>query len=335
MAPTANGYAPVPGMLKKQLNEMHDLFSPEMPDWDLIEFDPLLDSSNISYEQWNMMAETIESHYDDYDGFVILHGTDTMSYSASALSFMLKGLDKPVIFTGSQIPLCRLRSDGKDNIITSIMVAADGVAKEVCLYFSNKLLRANRSTKVSADELVAFDSPNYPELALAGTDIDYRIRTLPEAGKAGSPRDTASPEHFRVIKMKDFRIGVVKLFPGIQFDLFEPMVSSNLDGLILETFGTGNIPSNSDMPRIISEAVSNETVVVVCTQCLRGNVRLGAYEAGSALISAGAVSGRDMTTEAAVTKLLCLLSQGIDKAEVARLMQKNLRGELTEEQFKN
>jgi L-asparaginase len=149
-----------------------------MPRWDLVEFDPLLDSSNISFEQWNLIADMIAKKYDDYDGFVILHGTDTMAYTASALSFMLEGLDKPVIFTGSQIPLCELRSDGRDNLITSIMIAAQGYIREVALYFGNTLLRGNRATKISSDGLVAFGSPNYPALATAGIDIEYgKIRS--------------------------------------------------------------------------------------------------------------------------------------------------------------
>ena len=139
-----------------------------MPKWDLVEFDPLLDSSNTTYKEWNMMGEAIASRYDDYDGFVILHGTDTMAYTASALSLMLESLGKPVILTGSQIPLCQLRSDGKDNLITSLLIAADGVVPEVCLYFGNKLLRGNRAYKSSADRLIAFTSPNYPSLATAG-----------------------------------------------------------------------------------------------------------------------------------------------------------------------
>lgn len=319
MIPTENGFAPSSGQFHKEISMIRDMSSPDMPDWDLIEYDPLLDSSNVAYEQWNMMAHTIEENYDKYDGFVVLHGTDTMAYSASALSFMLEGLKKPVVFTGSQIPLCELRSDGKDNLITSMLIAASGRVNEVSLYFSNKLLRGNRASKMSADDLIAFDSPNFPNLASVGIDIEYRPKHFLHYDE---------PEAFRIVEMKKFKIGVIKIFPGIQFELFEPMVEQNLDGLILETFGTGNIPSNSSVPEIISKAVKKGTVVVVLTQCPQGTVRLGAYEAGAALLKNGAVSGFDMTTEAAVTKLTYLLSKGLSSEEAAELMSKDIRGEL-------
>ena len=173
MVRTENGYAPQTGALARELEHIRDLTAPGMPEWDLLEFDPLLDSTNIRYEQWNAIADAIAAGYDRYDGFVVLHGTDTRAYSASALSFMLEGLDKPVVFTGAQIPLCELRSDGDDNLITSMMIAADGIIREVSLYFGGSLLRGNRAIKYSADGMVAFASPNYPALANAGITIEY------------------------------------------------------------------------------------------------------------------------------------------------------------------
>jgi len=320
MVQTEDGYQPKSGYFAGELKGIRDLYAKGMPEWDLIEYDPLLDSSNITYVEWNHIAETIRENYERYDGFVILHGTDTMAYSASALSFMLEGLKKPVIFTGSQIPLCELRSDGRDNLITSLMIAAEGVVHEVCLYFGNHLLRGNRASKTSADGLIAFSSPNYPVLAKAGITIDYfpsRFQPLPK-------------EPFRVTEMKPASIGVIKLFPGIQFELFAPIVNGNLQGLVLETFGTGNIPNYDEaLPPLISKAIDNGTAVVVCTQCQQGTVRLGTYETSSELAKAGATSGYNMTTEATVTKLQYLFSKGFSASAIREWMESDLRGELS------
>jgi len=323
MVRTENGYAPQKGALIRELMQIRDLSSPDIPEWELLEFDPLLDSTNIRYEQWNLIADAIAEKYDAFDGFVVLHGTDTLAYSASALSFMLEGLSKPVIFTGSQIPLCELRSDGKDNLITSLIIAGEGVVSEVCLYFGNSLLRGNRSMKYSSDGMVAFTSPNWPELARAGIDIEYMhpLVKRPDADVSGG---------LKVTKMKDCRLGVIKVFPGIRFDIFAPVVQDDLDGLVLETFGKGNIPEyDTTLISLISEASRRGTTVVVCTQCPQGTVSLGAYEAGSALLDAGAVNGHNMTTEAAVTKLTWLISKGLPPEEIHRLMETDLRGELT------
>lgn len=319
MIRTASGYRPEQGCFACELTKINDLSAPDFPRWDLIEFDPLLDSSNLTYVQWNQIARTIRTHYDAYDGFVVLHGTDTMAYSASALSFMLQNLDKPVVFTGSQIPLSELRSDGRDNLIAAMLIAAAGVVNEVSLYFGHRLLRGNRTMKVSADGLIAFASPNYPSLAEVGIDIKYhRQRLLPPP---------SAPLHVQEIAPS--RVGVIKLFPGIQFELFAPIVTKQLDALVLETFGTGNIPNyDKSLPLLISKAIENGTTVVVCTQCTQGTVRLGAYETSSELSQAGAVSGFNMTTEATVAKLYYLFSLGLPSEEVARLIETDLRGEL-------
>lgn len=324
MVATENGYAPQKGSLIRELSQIRDLSSPDIPEWDIVEFDPLLDSTNIRYEQWNMIADAVADNYDAYDGFVVLHGTDTLAYSASALSFMLRGLGKPVIFTGSQIPLCELRSDGRDNLITSMIIASEGIANEVCLYFGNSLLRGNRSMKYSSDRIMAFTSPNWPELAKAGIEIEYSYPLIMQSHADAS-------EGLAVTKMKDCRLGVIKVFPGISFDLFAPVVHENLDGLILETFGKGNIPEyDNALISLISDASARGITVVVITQCPQGTINLGAYEAGSQLLKAGAANGRNMTTEAAVTKLSYLLSKGLPADEIHRLMEKDLRGELTE-----
>ena len=321
MKNTENGYTPVQGYLSKELSQIPDLNREDFPEWDLFEMSPLLDSSNVSVDEWNAIGKIIYERYADYAGFVILHGTDTMSYTASALSFMLEGLDKPVILTGSQIPLSELRSDGRDNLITSIMIASSGVAREVCLYFSARLIRGNRSMKMSADGLVAFDSPSYPHLAEAGITVKYNSSAILPVRVGG-------------VKYHPFDkvpIGVLKLFPGIQFGLFEDIMTEKLLGIVLETFGAGNIPmGNGDLLPIIKKAFKSGTVITVCSQCPSGTVTLGAYETSSKLKSAGAVSGKDMTTEAAVAKLYYLFSLGLSKEQIKDMMEKNLAGELTE-----
>ena len=280
--------------------------------------DPLLDSSNMMVDDWNKIGEIIDRNYALYDGFVILHGTDTMAYTASALSFMLEDLGKPVVITGSQIPICELRSDGKDNIIAAMMIAAGGRVNEVCIYFRGELLRGNRAIKYSADGFTAFKSPNFPSLAEAGIVIAYNDSLL-------LPKPSGS---FRFQRLENIPIGVIKVFPGIQFELFSNIMTESLRGVVIETFGAGNIPGSSEsLLPIIEKAFRNGTVVTVCTQCPQGTVLLGAYETSSALKQAGAVSGRDMTTEAAVAKLYYLFSKGYDSARICSLMETALRGE--------
>ena len=321
MVPTENGYAPKKGYFYDAIAAIPDLNSHDMPEWDMIEFDPLLDSSNIAVEQWNQIGRAIRDNYEAYDGFVVLHGTDTMAYTCSALSFMLEGLSKPVILTGSQIPLCKLRSDARDNLITSTLIAGAGNVKEVCLYFGGKLIRGNRSTKSSADGLIAFDSPNYHFLAEAGIDIRYNVASLL------TPPLNAD---FHLTEFKQISIGVLKVFPGIQFSLFESIMTESLKGIVLETFGAGNIPSYDDaLLPIIRKAFENGTIVTVCSQCQSGTVTLGAYATSSALTKAGAVSGYNMTTEAAVAKLYYLFSLGLPRDEIKVKMEQDLRGELT------
>ena len=321
MIPSENGYIPNSDSFRKILKEFHDLYHEDMPEWDLIEFSPLLDSSNITVKEWNKIGRTIEENYDKYDGFVILHGTDTMAYSASALSFMLENLDKPVVFTGSQIPLCEIRSDGRDNIINSIVIAGSDRIHEVCLYFNGKLLRGNRSTKTSSDQFRAFTSPNAPMLADVGISITYHEGAI-------RPRTTGT---FHVQLLKEIPIGVLKIFPGIQIELFESIMTEKLKGVVLETFGAGNIPSyNNALLPIIEKAYQSGTVIVVCSQCMQGTVSLGAYATSKALQDVDAVNGRDMTTEAAVTKLYYLYSKDLTKEEIKEQMSQNLRGELCE-----
>ena len=315
------GYTPAPGFLAEALNGISDLSRPEFPSWDLYEMSPLLDSSNMSVAEWNKIGAVIYENYDKYSGFVILHGTDTMAYTASALSFILEDLNKPVILTGSQIPLSEIRSDGRDNLITSIIIASQGVACEVCLYFSGILLRGNRAMKMSADGLVAFDTPSYPHLADVGISIRYNHASLLKR-RSGE---------IKYHPFKNVPIGVLKVFPGIQFGLFEQIMTERLSGIVLETFGAGNIPKgDGGLLPIIAKAFDSGSVVTVCSQCPSGTVTLGAYETSSQLKSAGAVGGKDMTTEAAVAKLYYLFSLGYDKDVIKSMMEKNICGELTD-----
>lgn len=322
MVHSENGYVPDRGAFLHCLSEIPDLHAPDFPEWEVVVFDPLLDSSDMAVDEWNKIGRAVAERYDRFDGFVILHGTDTMAYSASALSFMLEGLDKPVIFTGAQIPLTQLRSDGRENIVTSIVIAASGWVHEVCIYFNGRLLRGCRSTKRSSDQFGAFESPNYPELAQAGISIQYRHSAL-------RPADSGP---FRLRELEPVPVGVIKVFPGIQFELFEAIMTERLRGVVLEGFGAGNIPGaaqNSLLP-IIQKAYESGTIITVCSQCVQGAVSLGAYAASKALRDIGAVNGKDMTTEAALAKLYYLFSLALDKEEIKEQMVRDLRGELTQ-----
>lgn len=321
MTKSEEGYKPDAENFSRLLHRMDALMALEMPLWDITRTEEILDSSNMTVEDWNDIGRCIADVYDDYDGFVILHGTDTMAYTASALSFMLEGLSKPVIITGSQIPLCEIRSDGRDNIIASLLIASSGRVNEVCIYFGNRLLRGNRAIKYSADGLIAFVSPNFPTLAEAGITISYNDVYL---------RNRHEGE-FRYVPFKNIPIGVIKVFPGIQFELFEAIMTEQLKGVVLETFGAGNIPQQGGgkLLPIIEKAYRNGTVLTVCSQCPQGTVSLGTYETSSALKKVGAVSGKDMTTEAAVAKLYYLFSKGYDKEKIKTLMGQDMRGEMS------
>ncbi|MBQ3153667.1 MAG: asparaginase [Clostridia bacterium] len=320
MNKSENGYAPQRGFLQEILEGIPALRNEAMPDWELLELDPLLDSSNTTVVEWNCISGIIKEHYHRFDGFVILHGTDTMAYTASALSFSLENLDKPVILTGSQIPLFEIRNDALANLLTSMLIAAEGRVREVALCFDYKLLRGNRSVKRSTSDLDAFYSPNFPPLAEMGTSISYN-HMIP-ARMHNAP--------FRVQQLDKIPIGIIKVFPGIQFELFEEIMTESLKGIVLEAFGAGNIPGAADaiLP-IVRKAYENGTVLVICSQCLKGSVTLGAYETSSALKKAGAVCAFDMTTEAAVAKLYYLFSCGYDAETVKQKMEEDLRGEIT------
>jgi L-asparaginase len=290
-------------------------------------FTPLIDSSDIQPRIWTELAGVIYHNYADYDGFVILHGTDTMSYTASALSFMLENLDKPVILTGSQLPIGEIRTDAKENLITSIEIASarkNGrpLINEVCIFFDYRLFRGNRSSKFSSSKFEAFHSPNYPVLAEAGVHIEYyEQQMLPAASGA-----------LEVSRALDPDIAVLKLFPGIGEEFVRCVLGTKgLKGLVLETFGSGNAPTSGWFIEALRTAVEKGLIIYNVTQCSAGAVEQGRYETSRKLKEIGVTGGADITTEAAVTKMMYLLGREKHPAEVKRLLQTALRGEMTTE----
>ena len=315
----AQGYEPAPGFLEEQMAKLPSLASEDMPNFSIHEYDPLLDSSNMSPADWVKLGRDILSRYDEFDGFIVLHGTDTMAYSASALSFMFRNLGKPIVFTGSQIPLCEVRSDARENLITSLLIAAGPPIPEVCLFVGQQLLRGNRATKVSANRFLAFTSPNYPPLGLAGVELTiHREHLLP------IPRSPIRFEEVGHAQVVDLRI-----FPGITPETLDAFLRPPLQGAVLHTYGTGNAPDDPELLDVLRQASDRGVVLVNCSQCLEGSVRMDAYATGKALADAGVVSGFDMNPEAALTKLYYLLSRGLAAHEVRRQIQQDLRGELT------
>lgn len=319
MSQTAGGYAPQPGSLQEQLASMPELRSPAMPEVTIHEYTPLLDSSNMTPAEWMKVAHDIRDHYDDYDGFVVLHGTDTMAYTASALPFILEGLGKPVILTGSQIPLVELRSDGRDNLVSSLLAAASFEIPEVCLYFGRQLLRGNRAVKVSTHGLAPFASPNFPALGNFGVDMEIRWDLVRKR------EGTA----LRVNELRPAVLSVVHLIPGIAAEQLANVLRPPVQAVILQAYGVGNGPDHPDFIAVLSEATGRGVVIVDCSQCLTGHVDLDEYTTGSALAKAGVISGYDLTVEAAVAKLTWLFSRGLSPERIRAAMQRDVRGEMT------
>ena len=292
-----------------------------------ISFEQPIDSSTMQIEDWKKMAEIIASQYTKYDGFVILHGSDTMSYSASALSFMLENLEKPVVFTGSQLPIGDLRTDAKENLITAIQVAAlqengKPIIREVCLYFEYKLYRGNRTTKISAEHFNAFASPNFPEIAESGVHLKVNQEALFVSEKSLP---------LKVNKSFDDHVFILKLFPGINQHVVRSVLQMpNLRGVVLETYGAGNAPLHDWFINELKQAIDKGVYIVNVTQCSGGSVIMGTYETSTQLKELGLISGGDITTEAAVTKLMYLLGQNIEKQEFKTVFETSLRGEISE-----
>jgi len=294
---------------------------------DTIIFSPALDSSNMNPSVWVKIAQAIKENYNKYDGFVILHGTDTMAYTASALSYMFENLDKPIILTGSQLPIGTIRTDGKENLITSVEIAAareNGKSRvpEVCIYFDFNLYRGNRTVKRNSEQFSAFHSVNYPALAVAGIDIRYSSEFISHNENRG------------ILKINtefDDNVVIIKMFPGINEKIFSSIMNIPwLKGIVLETFGSGNLPTLPWLIECIRKAIKRGIIVLNITQCEGGRVIMGQYETSMELLNAGVISGKDMTSEAAITKLMFLLGQGITLEEIKQILDKNLRGEISE-----
>lgn len=290
---------------------------------DFHSFYPLVDSSDMKPESWIKLAGLIEKNYSSYNGFIILHGTDTMAYTASALSFMLQNLSKPVILTGSQLPVGEIRTDARRNIITSVQIASgDVIVPEVCIFFNSQLFRGNRAEKYTSSKFDAFQSINYPLLAETGVEIKFNHEFIRKS----------SSKKLLVNKKLSTAVALLKIFPGIHSDVIENIISSkNLKALVLETYGSGNAPKEKWFINILKKATENGIVIVNISQCSGGVVEMGKYENSRLLKEAGVASGGDMTTEAVITKLMCLTGKNLSVAQIKKQVEQPLAGEMNRE----
>jgi len=319
MRETPEGYQPESGLLTQLLKNMPLLKHPDIPAYTLHEYVPLIDSANSTPALWTMIGQDIMNHYDEYDGFIVLHGTDTMAYTASALSFMFGSLTKPIIVTGSQVPMNNPTTDARENLINALYIASHYKIPEVCLFFNNKLLRGNRAKKISATSYTAFDSPNFPPLGEVATTIKIRDNKL-------LPMPTTKT-YFQEITAAC--IGSISLFPGMSYTLIEKLLHNPLKALVIETYGAGNAPADDALHRILKKANEANIILINCSQCLHGRVKMDDYASARGLINAGVISANDMTLEATICKLYYLFSCNLSNDAIKKELQQNIRGELT------
>lgn len=318
MKKTAQGYQPSPGFLTQTLEKLTEFQHEDLPRFSIHECDPLIDSSDMAPKKWQLIAKLISENYQTYDGFIVIHGTDTMAYTASALSLMLQNLDKPVIFTGSQVPLAEVHTDARENLLVAILLAAISDIREVCIYFNNQLLRGNRSCKVDSQRAGAFASPNYPLLAEVGTEIklfQHRLLNKPIAELNPQPLHAAN-------------ITCLTVFPGMNCQQLFYLLDAPPHAIVLLTYGAGNAPIfQKQFLQFICEAITQNIVVTNLTQCLAGGVNMQTYKNGQVLLDAGVISARDMTLEATIGKLHYLFTNYPE--QVADDLGRNFCGEIT------
>lgn len=318
MQRSEDGYIPKPNYLGKQLKTQTEFQHQDMPNLTVMEYQPLLDSSDMQPPHWNKIAEDIASHYDNHDGFVILHGTDTMAYTASALSFMLEKLTKPVILTGSQVPLCEIHTDARENLINAILMASRDEIAEVCVYFNNQLLRGNRCQKFSAKDFDAFASPNFPLLGKVGTRFEMKPKLLLEK----------TPSQLSIQTITPHRIDLIRLMPGFTAQSLQIVLAQQPRALILETYGIGNAPLDKHFHQALDYARDHNILIINHSQCFKAMVDMESYANGQALMKKGVLSAKDMTTEAIYCKLLYLFSKYTNLDDIKTAFEENLVGEV-------